>query len=105
MVSLVWINNLLLFKLEKKYSTQYRCVCSEQYINELDMKINDILFVKDTIKPNSYKRLGFIKAINNKTVIVGILPDIGIGSKIKMQKTHDMWQQENPDLVNEFKID
>ena len=59
----IWINNLLLFKISKVYSTQYICVCSKQYIDELDMQVGDIIFMKNTIKPASYKRLKLLMEI------------------------------------------
>ena len=85
----IWINNLLLFKILKIYSTQYICVCSEQYKNELDMQVGDIIFMKDTIRPASYRRLGEIRAFNGNKVIVGVMNDIGIGSKSKMENLHN----------------
>jgi hypothetical protein len=90
MSKILLIDNLLLFKIMKvfKKQPQYLCVCSEEYKNELDMKIGDIIFIKDTIKQKSYKRLGEIKAFNKKNIIVSIMSDIGIGSKSKMQKLH-----------------
>lgn len=86
MSKIIWIDNLLLFKMIKVYSTQYLCVCSKQYKNDLDMKVGDIIFMKDIIKPKSYKRLGEIRAFNGNKVIVCIMADIGTGSKSKMEK-------------------
>lgn len=80
----IWIDNLLLFKILKSYSTQHICICSEEYKNELDMKVGDIIFMKDIIKPRSYRRLGEIRAFNGKKIIVGIMDDIGICCKSKM---------------------
>lgn len=83
----IWIDNLLLFKILKIFSTQYLCVSSQEYITELDMKVGDIIFMK--IKPNSYKRLGEIKAFKEKKVIVSVMSDIGIRSKTKMEELHN----------------
>lgn len=52
----IWIDNLL-FKITKLYTTQYVCACREQTKNELDLKVGDTVFMKDTIKPASYRRL------------------------------------------------
>ena len=91
MSKIIWIDNLLLFKVEKLFRKypQYLCVCSEEYKNELDMKIGDIIFIKDTIKPRSYRRLGKIMYFNRKKVIISVINDIGIGSKSKMAKLHN----------------
>ena len=86
---IIWINNFLLFKILKVYSTQYLCVCLEQYKNELDMQVGDIIFMKKTISSTSYRRLGEIKAFNENKVIVGVMSDIGIGSKSKMENLHN----------------
>ncbi len=83
----IWINNLLLFKILKAFSTQYICVSSQQCITELDMKVGDIIFMK--INKKSYKRLGKIKAFNGNKVIVGVMSDIGIGIKSKMEELHN----------------
>lgn len=83
----IWIDNLLLFKILKVFSTQYLCISSQEYIIELDMKVGDIIFMK--IKPNSYRRLGEIKAFNGNKVIVGVMGDIGIGRKSKMEELHN----------------
>jgi hypothetical protein len=88
-MSAIWIDNLLLFKPLKLYPTQCLCVCSEQYKNELDMQIGDIIFIKDNIRPSSYRRLGEIRSFNGNKVIVGVMGDIGIGSKSKMNKLHN----------------
>lgn len=47
------------------------------------MQIGDIIFIKDTIKPNSYKKLGPIKAFDGKKVIIGVVDDKEIYSKKK----------------------
>lgn len=89
MSKLIWIDNLLLFKITNVYLTQYLCVCSNQYKDDLDMKVGDIVFIKDRIYPNLYRRLGEIKGFNNnRNVIIGVMGDIGIGSKSKMEKLH-----------------
>jgi len=87
----LWITNLLLFKIMKVFpkKSQYLCVCSEGYKNELDMKVGDVVFIKDTIKTRSYRRLGEIRAIVGKKVIVGIMGDVGVCSKLKMEKLHN----------------
>ncbi len=85
----IWIDNLLLFKILKVYSTQYLCVCAEQYKIELDMIVGDVIFMKDTKRPASYRRLGEIRAFNGNKVIVGVMCDIGIGSKSKIEKLHN----------------
>lgn len=89
MSKIIWIDNLLLFKILEVYSSQYLCVCSKEYQNELDMKVGDILFMKDRIYPNLYRRLGEIRGFNDKKVIIGIMRDIGIGCKSKMEKLHN----------------
>lgn len=85
----IWIDNLLLFKILKVFSTQYLCISSQKYITELDMKVGDIIFMKIKSKSNSYGRLGEIRAFNGNKVIVGVMGDIGIGSKSKMEKLHN----------------
>ena len=49
------------------------------------MQVGDIIFMKNTISSASYRRLGEIKAFNENKVIVGVMSDIGIGSKSKME--------------------
>ena len=97
----IWIDNLLLFKILKIFSTQYLCVSSQEYITELDMKVGDIIFMK--IKPNSYKRLGEIKAFNGNKVIVSVMSDIGIGRKTKMEELHN--ESLNEEGVSEEEVE
>ena len=87
----IWIDNLLLFKIRVLYiyPRQYLCECSEEYKNELNMEIGDIIFMQDRIYPRKYKRLGKILAFNERKIIVGFMSDIGIGSKLKMEQLHN----------------
>jgi len=94
MTKIIWIDNLLLFKIIKVYSTQYLCICPTQYKDELEMEVGDIIFMKDRLNPRSYKRLGEIRAFNDRKIIVSVMADIGTGSKSKMEKLHN-------DLLNE----
>ncbi len=89
MSKLIWINDLNLFKIQKKYSTQYLCICAQQYINELKMEVGDVIFIKDNLRLMSYKRLGYIKAFNGRKIIIGIMDDIGIGTKKKIENLHN----------------
>lgn len=68
MTKLVWIENNLTFKIMKVYSTQYLCRCSNSYREELGLEIGDIIFVKDTIRQKSFRRLGQVKAFNEEGV-------------------------------------
>ena len=89
MSKIIWIDNLLLFKIIKVYKTQSLYICAEQYKEELDMKIDDFIFIKDIKKPKSYRRLGKIIAFNGNKVIISFMTDIGIGSKSKMEQIHN----------------
>lgn len=89
MSKIIWIDNLLLFKIISVYSTQYLCICAEQYKNELDMEVGDIIFMRLENKPKIYRRLGEIKAFNDRKVIVGVMGDIGTGNKSRMEKLHN----------------
>jgi hypothetical protein len=89
---LVWIENNLLFKIIKVYSTQMVCICVNFYKEELGLEIGDIIFIKDRNKKKSFRRLGIIKAFNEPNkIIVGIMPDIGIYSKTKIQMLHNKY--------------
>jgi len=85
----IWINNLLLFKIKKKYSIQYLCICDIQYKNELNMQVGDIIFIKDPEKSKLYGRLGEIKALNRNKVIVSIMNDIGTSTKSEIEELHN----------------
>ena len=87
MSKIIWIDNLLLFKILKIYSTQYLWISCQQYISELDMKLDDIIFMK--VSSKSYKRLGKIKAFNGNKIIISVMADIGIGRKSKIEKLHN----------------
>lgn len=90
MQKLVWIENNLTFKITRVYITQYLCVCSSSYKEELGLEIGDIIFLKDETKQKSFKRIGTIKAFGEPNkVIVGIMSDIGVGTKSKMEKLHN----------------
>ncbi len=89
MSKLIWIDNDLLFKIKKVYSSQYLCVCANWYKNKLEMEIGDIIFIKIIHKPKSYQRLGTIKAFADNKVIIGVMTDIGSGSKSKMEILHN----------------
>ena len=95
----IWVRNLDLFKIDRTCPTQHYCVCSEQYKHELDMQVGDILFVKDTIKTKSYRRLGEIMALENKNkIIVRVMGDIGTGSKSNMEKLHNEFKNRDPTI-------
>ena len=83
---LIWIDNLLLFKIIKKYSYQSLCICANSYKIELEIKIGDIIIIKDKDKNNTYIRLGSIKAFNGNKVIVSIMSDI---KRSKIKKLHN----------------
>lgn len=86
-----WIDQLLLFQVQKTYATQCLCVCAAQYQAELDLRVDDILFLADRHSPRRFRRLGKILALPGANkVIVRILPDIGIGSKLIMQTRHQL---------------
>lgn len=102
MSKLVWIENHLTFKIQKVYTTQYLCVCSSYYKEELGLEVGDILFVKDKIKKNSFRRLGIIKAFNNNYVIVGIMSNLGVASKSRMAMLHTECEEEG---ISEDEID
>ena len=85
----IWINNLLLFKIKKKYSIQYLCICDIQYKNELNMQVGDIIFIKDPEKSKLYGRLAEIKALNRNKVIVSIMNDIGTSTKSEIEELHN----------------
>ena len=61
MSKIIWIDDLVSFKIIKVYPSQCLCNCSEQYKNDLNMEVGDIVFMKHRIKPNFYRRLGEIK--------------------------------------------
>ena len=82
----IWVDNLDLFKIHRTYPTQHLCVCSQDYQTDLDMQVGDIVFMKDIIKPKSYRRLGEIRGFNRRKIIVGIMADIGIGCKSKIER-------------------
>ena len=99
MSKIIWIDNLCLFKIKKIYSTQYLCICSQEYKNNLDMKVGDIIFMKEKINSKSYKRLGEIKAFSNNKVIVSIMPYIGTGIKSRMEILHKgVLEEEDVDV-------
>jgi hypothetical protein len=107
MPKLVWVDDNLLFKVMKVYDTQYVCTCTSSFISDNSLEIGDIIFVKDEYKPNSFKRLGPIKAfdtsrIPNK-VIVGVMTDIGVGSKKKLERLHN--QSISGEGVDETEIE
>lgn len=82
----IWIDNSLLFKIAFTNKTQYVCICSEEYKNQLNMNIGDIVFMKDATKLKSYRRLGKIKAFDGRKIIVSAMCDIGTFTKSKMVK-------------------
>lgn len=89
MSGLIWVDDLLQFKIERVFANQYLCMCSEQYKEELGMTVGSVIFIKDSLKPSSYKRLGPIKAIDGRKIIVGVMGDIGVGSQNKMTELHN----------------
>jgi|688.fasta_scaffold1280627_1 hypothetical protein len=106
MVKLIWVDDLLAFKIIRVYTTQYLCVCVNAYKEQLDMNVGDIVFIRDTIKVRSYKRLGPIKAFNEPNkVIVGIMADIGIGSKSVMTQRHEQSLTEEGISEEEIEIE
>jgi hypothetical protein len=67
-----------------------KLVCVSSYKEELNLEIGDIIFIRDEYKPQSFRRLGPIKAFNSPNkVIVGVMSDIGVGSKTKMERLHN----------------
>jgi hypothetical protein len=84
----IWIDNLLLFKIYKVYLTQHLCLCTKQTQDELNMQVGDIIFIKDTQKKASYRRLGEIRGFNGNKVIVGIMGHIGTHSKSTINQLH-----------------
>lgn len=89
MTKLIWVDNLLLFKITNTYSTQQLCISSKDYIEELDMTIGDIVFLRDKYKPQSYARLGKLVAMTETNkVIIQTMPNIGTFSKSKIEKIH-----------------
>jgi hypothetical protein len=103
MPKLVWIENNSLFKIIKVYSTQYLCICSNSYKEELALEIGDTIFIKDENRQKSFKRLGIIKAFNEPNkIIISIMSDIGIYSKAKIQILHNKSLEEKEISENEI---
>ncbi len=65
------IDNLLLFKCVKHYDNQSMYISCRQYIEELDMNVEDTLFLRNHPTARTYSNIGHIKAINGNKVIVG----------------------------------
>lgn len=90
MSKLVWVENRLLFKINKSFRTQTLCICNNGYKEELGLEIGDIVFIRDETKSRSFRRLGPIKAFSTPNkVIIGVMPDLGIGCKNKMELLHN----------------
>jgi len=95
MPKLVWIENNLVFKIDKLYKTQYLCICSKDYQEVLELEKGDIIFLKDHFKQNSFRRLGSILAFNEPNkVIVRTMSDIGVGLKSKIERLHNKSLEE-----------
>jgi hypothetical protein len=77
MTKLIWIDD-----------SQYLCFCAEPYQQDLGMEVGDILFVRDELKPRSYQRLGAIKALSGRKVVVSMMNNLGVGAKGKLESSH-----------------
>ena len=88
---IVWIDEPLAFIVTKlRKDETYLCYYAGNYGN-FDFNIGDIIFIKNE-NNNKYKRLGNIIALKNERnkfkTIVRIMPDLGEGSKVNMEKKH-----------------
>ncbi len=71
------IDNELLFKIVKTYNNQCVCVCVQQYKDELNMKVGDVIYLRDKNFKKKYKSFGEIIAFgNNNKVIIKYTPDL-----------------------------
>ena len=97
MSNLIWIDNTLLFKIEKTFPDQYLCVCVTHYKIELGMEVGDYVFVRDRLKTSSYRRLGQIRAFNGGKVIISVMDTLGTFSRAKMERLHNESLEEETD--------
>ena len=86
---LIFVEDLLRFKITKHFQDQYLCNCSTDYCqNELQMNIGDYIFIK--VSPRKYTRLGVVRAFGKSTVvIIGIMSNIGTGTINAMKQKHE----------------
>jgi len=86
---LVFVEDLLRFKITKVFPNQYLCNCSSDYCyNELQINVGDYIFIR--VSPKKYTRLGVVMAFGKSTkIIVGVMTNIGNGTQTAMKQKHE----------------
>jgi hypothetical protein len=85
---LIFVEDLLRFKITQVFPNQYLCNCSRDYShNELQISIGDYVFIQ--VSPRKYTRLGVVRGFGNSTkVIIGVMTNIGTGTQNVMKQKH-----------------